>query len=911
MISETWLDSKTPDALLLADPGSAKIYPYNLYRKDRIQRSGGGVAIFVHDKFNSNRVELPTRYVSDEIEILAVDIHNKMGSQRFICVYRPPSGSKDNAINIAACITELCNSTMPVNIAGDFNLHDIDWATLECSRINNTDEILLDCFLMNNLTQLVLEPTRVVNAENVLDLFLTTHTSVVMSISVEKVFHITDHESIIASIALPGASETNPDAWKYDFEHGDYEEFENFLFKVDWPSLWASSKDAETHYEIFLSVLKIGIEVYIPKRKISNKPESKPKHIRKLKAKKKKLYKTDKNSEEYKLLCREYDNALKEYYEKRESKCIQSEDVRKFYKFVNSKLKNTKNIGPIKKSDGTLALENFEKATLLNDFFASVFTVDNGIIPDFENIAPRGIYLSNVNFTPEKIFEKLKTLPNKKSRTPDMIPCLLYKKLALSLCEPLATIFNVSFQTGTIPSWWLTADVTPIHKKGLKSLTSNYRPVSQTCIAAKIMESTIKTELVNYLLKNKLFTRHQHGFLSNRSVSTQLLECLNEYTEAAMCKEPIDICYTDYSKAFDSVVISKLIVKLKGYGITGPLLKWLKVFLSNRKQRVVVNNTFSNYADVTSGVPQGACISGILFLVFVNDVFRVIKNVNFKMYADDLKFFIRVCFDILEPSPLQEDLNNLAIWSNDWQLKLAIEKCFIMCLLKGLNPMREYFINDIKLECVDNFKDLGVIISDDLSFSKHCSVIANKGLKVCGLIFRALTTKNVKLLIKAYKTYVRPILETSSVVWSPHYLKDIACIERVQRKFTRYLFKRCFNNHPNYKTRCQKLELQSLESRRKLYDLIMCYKIIHEKIELRKEEFFKLATYNKTRSNSSLKIYKPDARIDARKFFFSNRIIDMWNNLPNEVVNAKSEKIFKIMINFNEHIFPFCRSFDF
>jgi len=142
-------------------------------------------------------------------------------------------------------------------------------------------------------------------------------------------------------------------------------------------------------------------------------------------------------------------------------------------------------------------------------------------------------------------------------------------------------------------------------KKGAKSDPSNYRPVSVTSwFVCKLMESIIRDVLVT-ALKDK-FSCSQHGFMKHWSCLTNILESLEAWTKALDEGYGIDVIYLDYRKAFDTVSHSRLIEKLKVYGISGKLLQLIKKILYSRKMRVRVRNRFSEWVSVLSGVPQGS-----------------------------------------------------------------------------------------------------------------------------------------------------------------------------------------------------------------------------------------------------------------------------------------------------------------
>ena len=145
--------------------------------------------------------------------------------------------------------------------------------------------------------------------------------------------------------------------------------------------------------------------------------------------------------------------------------------------------------------------------------------------------------------------------------------------------------------------------MTPIHNKGEKELASNYRPISLTCVACKIIESIIKDEIVSFMKNNNLLTNIQHGFAPRKSCQANLLSMPKILTDAIEQKFEVDLVYLDFAKAFDSVPHVKLIHELEKYGVSGQLLIWIKDFLSNKRQQVRVTSALSDRASIISGVP--------------------------------------------------------------------------------------------------------------------------------------------------------------------------------------------------------------------------------------------------------------------------------------------------------------------
>ena len=188
----------------------------------------------------------------------------------------------------------------------------------------------------------------------------------------------------------------------------------------------------------------------------------------------------------------------------------------------------------------------------------------------------------------------------------------------------------------------------------------------------------------------------------------------------------MDAIYLDFQKAFNSVPHKCLIRKLAAYGVTGKILWWIETFLTDRKQRVCVEGSLSNWEDVLSGIPQGSVLGPTLFVVFINDMPDVITSLS-KMFEDDAKV-IRQIETSADTATLQNDLDHLTDWSLKWQMNFNVNKC--KCLhIRPTNPHNNYTIAGIDLVESDQECYLGIIVDNKLKFH-----IVNKGFSILGII---------------------------------------------------------------------------------------------------------------------------------------------------------------------------------
>ena len=257
-------------------------------------------------------------------------------------------------------------------------------------------------------------------------------------------------------------------------------------------------------------------------------------------------------------------------------------------------------------------------------------------VPETKFKGSEGERLGQLVVTPEVVASKINNMKENKSPGVGGISPKILKEIVEQISMPLAHVFNKSLQEGIVPLEWKEANIIPLFKKGSRNKSVNYRPVSLTSVICKLLETIIRDHMMHFLLKHRLINQSQHGFLKARSCLTNLLCFFEEITKWVDEGSPVDIIYLDFQKAFDPH--QRLILKLKSHGMGNSIINWIEQWLTDRRQRVVVDGEVSSWKSVLSGVPQGSVLGPILLLVYIDDLEEGVTGNIFKL-ADDTKLF--------------------------------------------------------------------------------------------------------------------------------------------------------------------------------------------------------------------------------------------------------------------------------
>ena len=893
-----------------------EIFPkgYSIFRKDHPDNvQGGGIFIAVAEEFTaSEEPELMTH-----CEILLVKI--KLKGRRTLlasCFYHPHTHMRDsleNFLESARRATSYQNAT--IIIVGDFNFPGWDWNT---KTLKPTNYPALHHEFKDGIEELCLEvtvnePTR---GKNFLDLFLTNHPNLVPR--TENIPGIADHDAVYLELQIHPPTRKQPKRQIPIYTDECIPQLKTAAAEINATIMnkYDIDSDIETVWTEFKNGLIKACTDHIPHRTTKSKSslpwidyETK-KMIRRRDRIHKRMKKTGRTDldAEFKSLKQQIQRRLRRSHwqyveglvgeEEKSNEQRRKKANKRLYTYIKSKKTEGSNISPLK-DEGQLVTDEKEQAELLNKQFHSVFSPKISLTAEeFERRCPKPPNFQNYPKCPDitvsidGVKKLLTGLDPFKAPGPDGITPKLLKITANEIAPALTLIFNISIRSSALPADWKLAHIAPVFKKGERYKPSNYRPISLTSIACKMLEHIVTSHIMTHLEKHNILSEEQHGFRRGRSCETQLLGFVDEVSEELEKGRQVDTVVLDFAKAFDRVSHALLVHKLRRYGIDGSVNSWIEGFLADRQQAVLVSGIKSGLLPVESGVPQGSVLGPSLFLLYINDLPANIRSTT-RLFADDT-----MCHNVIknktDQTVLQRDLDALSIWEKQWSMDFHPQKCStISASRKSTKSIPSYTLHGHTIENVDSTKYLGVTIQENLSWNGHISSMCKKANKTLGFLRRNLKIGNKKMKETAYKTLVRPILEYASPVWDPHQADDIDSIDKIQRRAARWVNNR-FRRTSCVDKMLQDLKWPSLKIRRKKARLEMFYKFHNKLVTINSKYCPKPSTQRLGRRRNNTCAYNiPQTRTLYRQSTFFPRTIPDWNHLPEEVASASSLDLFK------------------
>ncbi|MES9974252.1 MAG: reverse transcriptase family protein, partial [Candidatus Thiodiazotropha sp.] len=880
-LSETWLTKEIED-------GEINLPGYSVLRSDCTRGRAGGVALYY-------KQSMPAPLLIDHVDLPFVDQlwvqfplrgHDAM---LLGIIYRSPSSPTGSERALVEGLQQLVcqNKSSHLLLLGDFNIPNVDWQRLRCSTNAGTE--LIQLVRHFSWTQHVREPTRIRSGQmpSLLDLIFTNEKHQVDLVNHLSPLGFSDHMVLKFDYLCYWTSEVHHNMRLRNFKKADFIGMNSFLQST----IAVLPPDAESACEIIAKSIYDADTLFVPRVDVKRSDKHPlPRSIRRALTLRSRLFakyrRTDDavDWENFRVTRNRCKSMIRAHYENVQTRILDAARTDKsvLYRFMRRQRKTKPSTFSLKRPDGTSCSDPTEVAELLKDCYAEILGVMG---PQVHPVFPDRLFtdeLSNITINVHDVREQLRNLRVYSAMGPDQIHPRILKESADTMAEPFAKLFAYSLESGVVPTSWRSALICPIYKGGDRHSPTNYRPVSLTSIPCKVLERIIKKRILGHLLNNSLLSSSQHGFRPNRSCVTNMLLFMDSLTDAHDKGQITDAIFFDFAKAFDKVPHHMLLYKLNGYGIRGKLLRWIENFLTGRTFRVKVGQFHSSSATIQSGVPQGSVLGPLLFLIYINDLPDAVSS-NILLYADDLKIW-----NACDMSSLQMDVDSVFHWSADWGLPINVEKCAHLSI--GGNSGNSFLNNSSgspqQITSLPRKKELGIWISADMSFSFHHEHTSKKAYAAWNFIKRSfphISKNNFNFL---FGTYIRPLLEYANQAVHSGLVKDINLLEKVQRRATKSV--KVLRNM-SYEDRLTSLNLYPLDKRRLRGDLIFVFQLFTQH---RESEFFTLSDDARLRNNGK-KLTKVRPRSFLRQNFFSFRVVNHWNSLPENVVGASSLRQFK------------------
>lgn len=857
-VTETGCNESIQDAEMIP-PG------YTIIRCDRTDgRKQGGACLVATPRIQMRRVAVPCDVNIEEhaFELVCATIclHNRLMFVLCVVYIAPKSKERDYMV-LFKIIEQYCSMYRKVIVIGDFNLFScplsvnnyFEYFSAYCgftqsNKIGNCNDRQLDLVLS---TYGGSAGVGVRAADEPLVPVDAYHPPLVVTAALPPAAAAAAAGSCRAPILIDGTScRTNAQfGLGWNFSKANFPLLYSLMANVDWSPMYALGWEGSLSF--FYDTMNSIVDRCAPKktRSKANLRYVYPEWytggiIRDLKLKSilHKRYKKSGSRSDYEEFarCRARVKSSIQIAEEQYCHRVQSnllENPKSFWNYAKSKRGSRTTTKILKNGE---ALTGEECAEEFADYFHSVYNSERPELNVAAAIAAAGgqngaarVHVDQLKL--DDVCTALQRLKPKKSAGPDGFPPYFFRDCRAVLAAPLLHMYNQCLKASVFPEEWKITRVVPVPKGALETRVEGYRPVAVLSTPAKILESAIHKNIFGQV--SMYLSDEQHGFRPARSTTSNLLNYMSGILPSVDSGVQVDAAYFDFKKAFDLVDTDILLMKLAGIGFTPHLLQFFASYMRDRQQYVEYGGHTSEPYFTRTGVSQGSNLGPLEFILMVNDLPRVVREAKCLLFADDLKLYLPIRSSE-DCARLQEDIDRVVNWSKENRLQFNTSKCAIITFSRAHSPIQnDYKIDRIPMARLTEVKDLGVILKTNLCFRDYIVTVCKKAYRNLGFVLRRVNGfTNMKAIIALYNALVRSRLECNALIWGPHEAKYAVMMERVQNKFTRYLYMKQYGVYPYYPLMYPTLFVlgmigyNTLTARRDLALVLYIFKIFRGKI---------------------------------------------------------------------------------
>ena len=586
------------------------------------------------------------------------------------------------------------------------------------------------------------------------------------------------------------------------------------------------------------------------------------------------------------LICR----AKRDYYQNLFQQ--NSNNMRLTWKNINFILGKGNNRDSIKSllRDNVEFSSDLDIAEIFSDYFANIPILLDSALPtnDFDpssfiNCDPSLLFILDP-CTPAEVSNIISDMKITK-QDKNHVPIRLFIENRIHLSEVICSMVNKSMSLGTFPDPLKIAKIVPIHKNGDKRLPCNYRPIAMLPYLSKVFEKIIHIRLAGYFSQNSLFSSSQFGFRKNMSTLDAIVKFTEIVYDSINDKQSILNVLIDFSKAFNTVNINILLKKLHKYGIRGKPLDFVRSYLIDRIESVLINKSDSTAKILNIGVPQGSILGPLLFLVYVNEIPSISNRFNAVMFADDCTLIFRnhILNNIISDCNLE--MEKFKIWSDANRLTLNLDKTkclFISTIFRSLPP-DSINLQNHTIDSVLDTKFLGLVIDKNLKYDKHIQYISGKISKSIGILYRIRNSFPDLCLKLLYYSIIHPYLLYCLPIFGATYDVHLGPLKILQKRAVRIISGAGYLDHTETLFKSNKiLKLQDLYKHS-----LACY--VYKNPEIL-DQFYRNHNYNTRGRNSFL---PPFERLRMTEQSVIHNAVGFWNQIPMSIKLSPSKNSFK------------------